>query len=151
MKHRILGRTGIEVSEIGMGTEHLLDKDAQIVADTIAAAINGGINYFDCHPGHDSQEDSIDYVGYQKLGKALQGARDKLTITYLAPALLSPTDTEPRFASYLRAMDTDHTDVFIIQFCDKVKDFEHVIGVEGFFAVNQNILNKAHTKHINIK
>ena len=53
MKYRGFGRTGIEVSEIGMGLEHLLDKDEQTVIDTIRAAVDGGVTYFDCHPGHD--------------------------------------------------------------------------------------------------
>ena len=38
MKYRKLGHTGIEVSEIGMGLEHLLDKDEQTVIETIKAA-----------------------------------------------------------------------------------------------------------------
>ena len=35
MEYRVLGRTGLRVSEIGMGLEHLLDKDGQTVIDTI--------------------------------------------------------------------------------------------------------------------
>ena len=71
MKYRVLGRTGIKVSEIGMGLEHLLDKDEQNVIDTIRTAIDGGVTYLDCHVGHDFQEDSVEYEGYKKLGKAL--------------------------------------------------------------------------------
>ena len=47
MNYRKLGRTHFEISEIGMGTEHLLDKDEQIVIQTIKAAIDGGITYLD--------------------------------------------------------------------------------------------------------
>ena len=53
MKYRKLGKTGIEVSEIGMGLEYLLDKEEQAVIDTIRAAVNGGTTYLDCHPAHD--------------------------------------------------------------------------------------------------
>ena len=86
MKYRGFGRTGIEVSEIGMGLEHLLDKDEQTVIDTVRAAIDGGVTYFDCHPGHDYDQrpDPATYPGYQMLGKALAGLRGRVTISYIA-------------------------------------------------------------------
>jgi hypothetical protein len=49
-----------------MGAEHLLNKNEQVVADTVKAAFKGGVTYFDCHPGHDNQEDIVEYKGYVK-------------------------------------------------------------------------------------
>ena len=132
MKYRELGKTGVKVSEIGMGLEHLLDKDERVVIDTIRAAVNSGVTYLDCHPGHDFQVDSVVYEGYEKLSKALRGTRDRLCLTYLAARLVrSPLDMQPRFENYLHTLNTDHTEVFIIQFCDKAADFAQVTGEGG--------------------
>lgn len=48
MNHRKLGRTGLDASEIGLGTELLAKKQPpDVVKSVIKAAIDGGINYFD--------------------------------------------------------------------------------------------------------
>ncbi len=47
MKLRTLGRTGLKVSEIGLGTEYLFRQPKQTVSSVISEAIKNGINYFD--------------------------------------------------------------------------------------------------------
>ncbi|HME53523.1 MAG TPA: aldo/keto reductase [Candidatus Lokiarchaeia archaeon] len=48
MNNRKLGRTGLDVSEIGLGTELLAkNQPADIVSNVIKAAIDGGITFFD--------------------------------------------------------------------------------------------------------
>lgn len=150
LKKRKLGNTTLSISEIGMGLEHLLDKDEQVIYETIRAAVKGGITYFDCHPGHDYSKVSIEYEGYVKLGKAIQGIRNKINITYLAPTSLSPEDTDNRFKYYLQALNTDNTDVFIIQFCDKIKDYDLVTGEDGLLSYSQKLKAEGKTKYIGI-
>ena len=48
MKYRKLGRTGVEVSEVCLGTEGLGEKDAQTVKATFRLAVDSGINFIDC-------------------------------------------------------------------------------------------------------
>ena len=132
MKYRVLGRTGVEISEIGMGLEHLISHEQSIINATLKTAIDGGVNYLDCHPGHDYKEDEIDYAGYEKLGKAICGVRDKLCISYIAVCSARKIcDAQPRFESYLKALNTDHTDVFMIQFCDKMTEYDEITGEAG--------------------
>ena len=151
MKYRKLGRTGLSVSEIGMGLEHLLDKDEKIVIDTIRAAINGGVNYFDCHVGHDYQEDSIMYEGYSKLGKALKGHRDNVYISYVTYYKYRNAEyTQPRFDNFLQALDTDHVDVFIIQFCDRSTDYEQITGDNGALAHAKKLKSEGKASYIGI-
>jgi len=150
MKYRKLGRTGLDISEIGMGLEHLLDKDEKVVIDTIRTAINGGVTYFDCHPGHDLQENSVTYEGYEKLGKAIEGFREKLCTTYLAKLALPPAGIQPRFENYLRALKSDHTDVFILQFCDKEKDYEQMTSSGGLLTYAQNLRTEGKIRYIGI-
>lgn len=84
MKYRKLGRTGLEVSEISLGTwafgnnvyGGVPEKDG---INTIHAGIDMGINLFDTAPqyGTDKQDGVAEIV----LGKALKGKRDKVHIS----------------------------------------------------------------------
>ena len=153
MKYRRFGKTGIEVGEIGMGLEHLLDKDEQTVIDTVRAAVGGGVTYLDCHPGHDYDDrPELDtYAGYAKLGKALAGLRNRLTISYIASCNERGMDAAPRcFEGYLRALGTDHTDVFILQFCDKMTEYEDVTGENGLLAYAQKVRSEGKARYIGI-
>ncbi len=49
MIYRDLGRTGLKVSEIGLGTEHLgrTSKAKENVTCVVDRAVENGINYFD--------------------------------------------------------------------------------------------------------
>ncbi len=84
MKYRKLGRTGLEVSEISLGTwafgnnvyGGVAEKDG---VNTIHAGIDLGINLFDTAPqyGTDKQDGVAEIV----LGKALKGKREKVHIS----------------------------------------------------------------------
>jgi len=151
MKYRKFGRTGIETGEIGMGLEHLLNKDENVVIETIKAAVNGGATYFDCHPADDWPEGEISYGGYAKLGKALQYVdRDKLCLSYIAQSVYSMDDTIPRFESYLDALNTDHTDVFMIQFCDKIIDYERITSSGGLLDYAKKMKDEGKARYIGI-
>ena len=47
MQYRTLGRTGISVSEIGLGTEYLNGQSSETVSSVIHKAADRGINYMD--------------------------------------------------------------------------------------------------------
>jgi len=47
MRYRTLGRSGIRVSEIGLGCEHLQGKDFPVVKATVDEALALGVNIFD--------------------------------------------------------------------------------------------------------
>ncbi len=84
MNYRKLGRTGLKVSEISLGTwafgnnvyGGVAEKDG---INTIHAGIDMGINLFDTAPqyGTDKQDGVAEIV----LGKALKGKRDKVYIS----------------------------------------------------------------------
>ena len=132
MKYRRLGRTGLIVSEIGMGLEHLLDKEERVVVETIQAAVNGGVNYFDCLPLTEYSAETGTNEGYVKLGKALDGLRDNVYLSFLAYVSRPIDYIRADFECYLRELKTGHTDVFIIACCDKETDFEAAMNGELF-------------------
>ncbi len=47
MEYRRLGRTDLQVGAVGLGTEYLLGRPREVVADTLDTAISGGANLVD--------------------------------------------------------------------------------------------------------
>ena len=47
MEYRPLGNTGIKVSSLGLGIEHLKNQSTENISQIIKKAIMSGINYFD--------------------------------------------------------------------------------------------------------
>ncbi len=64
METKILGRTGIEVGVIGLGTEHLL-ADRNNMNAILDTAVSGGVNYIDLFsdPSAGSIDDYIEAIG----------------------------------------------------------------------------------------
>lgn len=151
MRYRTLGRTGFRVSEIGMGLEHLLDKDQDIINSTLHTAIQKGVNYFDCHMGHDYDESSVVYEGYSKLGIALDGVRDKVYLSYISHHMArNPADAQPRFEGYLNALKTEYTDIFMIQFCDKATDYDGLFKEDGLLKYVDQLRQEGKVRYVGI-
>ena len=128
MIYRKLGKTGINISEIGMGLEHLLDKEENIVIDTIRTAINGGVNYFDCLSLLEYSKISEKNDGYVKLGKAIKGYRKNIYLAFLAYVSKELSYIKNDFENYLHELDTSYTDIFLLACCDRIIDFEKSIS-----------------------
>src|ERR1700685_1658732 len=73
--HRSLGRTGIQVSAMGLGGYHLGSaKDQKEANEIVEVAMDAGINFFDnAWDYHDGHSEEV-------LGTALKGKRDKVVV-----------------------------------------------------------------------
>jgi aryl-alcohol dehydrogenase-like predicted oxidoreductase len=122
MKYRTLGRTGLPCSEIGLGTWAFA---AQIYGEvperealnTIAAALDSGINFFDTAPLYGTR--TRDGVAEEILGKGLGANREKVIISSKFGRNSSEGNT-PNFHAQrartsveesLRRLRRDHIDV----------------------------------------
>ena len=76
MNHRRLGRTGLQVSEIGLGTSHnfmhLASNDPARCVEIVRECLSCGINFFDTAPIYGESE--------RVLGEALAGSRDRIVL-----------------------------------------------------------------------
>ena len=94
MIYRELGGTGIAVSEVGFGGEHLEGKESAIVERTVHAALDAGINLFDVFMSEPNVRTNI--------GRGLAGRRDRAGKT----ASTAGRSTLPKRSSFFRTCST---------------------------------------------
>jgi Predicted oxidoreductases of the aldo/keto reductase family len=128
MNYRILGNTGLRVSEIGLGCEGMLEEDCRMCAKLFDKAEEQGINYFDLYASDPKLRAAI--------GNALQGRRGKFIIQshlcsiwedgqYLRTRDLEKT--KAGFEEMLRLLQTDHIEVGMIHYCDALSDWDEIV------------------------
>ena len=132
MNHRTLGRTGLMISEIGLGTEFLLGLSEDDATGVIRAALDRGINYIDMFWAQPEFRDH--------LGIALRGRRHEAVITaHLGSTLRDgqySVSRDPKlcaefFEDYLQRMGTDYVDMLFLHNCNKPDDYETVMAPGG--------------------
>ena len=79
MEYRILGKTGLKVSMMGLGGIPIQRIDAAGTRILIEKLVENGINYIDTARGYSVSE--------QYLGEALEGLRDKFILATKSMAL----------------------------------------------------------------
>jgi predicted aldo/keto reductase-like oxidoreductase len=107
---RPLGRTGLEVSCMGLGGYHLgTIQDQQIVDRVVNEAIDSGVNFFDnAWEYHDGRSEEV-------VGQALAGKRDKVIVmTKVCTHGRKKDVAMQQLEQSLRRLKTDHIDVWQI-------------------------------------
>ena len=128
MKYRELGRTGLKVSEIGLGGEWLEKQSPEAVKAIIDRCEHHGINILDCWMSNPEVRSNI--------GAALVGRRDRWYIqghigsTWPDGQYERTRDlakVKPAFEDLLARMQTDYIDLGMIHFIDEAAEFERVM------------------------
>ncbi|MFP3898043.1 MAG: aldo/keto reductase [Dehalococcoidia bacterium] len=132
MKYRQLGRTGLQVSEISIGTEWLYKKRQEDVRVLIEEAIARGVNYFDI---------SFNFEPFlQQLSSGIKPSRDKVLLTHHLGSseykrryrkTRSIAECRRNLERFLTIMETDHTAILFIHFVHTGKDYEKVLQEGG--------------------
>jgi len=130
MQYRKLGKTDLDVSAIGLGTEYLNGLSEEIVVSVVRTAIENGINYMDLFFAHPEIRDRI--------GVALKGRRDKMIVAgHLGAAARSDGQyyktrdaktCEKFFLDLLKRLRTDYVDVLMLHFVDLEEEYERVFN-----------------------
>jgi aryl-alcohol dehydrogenase-like predicted oxidoreductase len=105
-----LGKTGVQVSAIGLGGYHLGSADTdQIANDIVAKALDHGINFFD------NAWEYHDGLSEERLGRALKGKRDRAVVmTKVCTHGRDKKIAMRMLEESLRRLQTDHLDVWQI-------------------------------------
>jgi uncharacterized protein len=122
MQKRRLGKTGLQVSQVGFGGTWIAQLSHEEAIKVLRKAFELGINYFDtAKTDGDSEE---------KIGAALKGVRDQCII---ATKMGSRTKRESVKAlkDSLRLLQTDKIDIIQLHGIDDEQTLRKVIGEEG--------------------
>jgi predicted aldo/keto reductase-like oxidoreductase len=151
MNRRKLGRTGLAVGEIGIGTEYLHGQPRETVVEVVRGAVERGINYFDILWAYP------DYL--DNLGAALEGLRDRVTLTlHLGPAVSNgqyrlsrdASECEAIFADMLARLGTDHADVVMVQWVDKEDDYAGLADDGGLLTLARSFRDQGKARFIGL-
>ena len=137
MKYRTLGRTGLRVSEVSLGTEYLIGKPHAHIVEVVRMAIEAGITYYDLFCAEPAFRDAM--------GEAFAGHHDEVILAQHLGATVTAdgqykktravSTSERFFDDALTRYDTDHADVLFLHNCDSQKDFDTVFREEGFLGL----------------
>ena len=131
MKYRTLGRTGLKVSEVGLGGEWFNGLSEEESIRIVDAAEQNGVNYIDIFMPQAPTRDH--------LGAALKGRREKFLIQgHLCtvyedeqyPRTRDIEKTQRSFEDLLHRLQTDYIDIGMIHYVDSEEDFQTVFGGE---------------------
>ncbi len=133
MKYKLLGKTGVQVSELCFGTMSFGgDADEDMSAQLYHRAREAGINFFDCANGYSSGK------AEELLGKFIAKERDEVVITSKVHFPTSK-DINARGANRrhifleveksLKRLNTDRIDVYFIHHFDENTPLEETVRV----------------------
>ncbi len=129
MIYRDLGKTGLKVSEIGMGCEGFAEENCKMTKKLFDAAEIAGINYFDLYTSNPAVRKAV--------GEALRGRREK----FIAQSHICSVwqngqykrtrklpEVKAGFEESLELLQTNYIDVGTIHYCDALDDWENIVS-----------------------
>ena len=148
MKRRVLGRTGVEVSELGLGGAFVSSKGGPFEQgrDAVRRALDLGIDYIDTAPGYNDSE--------EVLGKSLSGVEKPVVLsTKLGgrPQPFRPRD--PRclrqsVENSLRLLRRDYIDVLMIHEPDRTGQYDWWTDSENYLGPVLDVMEEFKEKGV---
>lgn len=141
MEYKLLGKTNLRVSAIGLGgipLQKCTPDEAQIVIDT---AFSSGINFIDSARGYGDSESLI--------GKAIKKHPDHFIIATKSPAK-TEEDMKNDIHKSLEALAVDQIDLYQCHFVKSLEQYEQIISESGALKALQEAKAKGLIKHIGI-
>ena len=132
MVYRKLGKTGADISVIGLGAEHLEHVEYSIVDEVVGEALEQGINYVDLFMASPGVRDNF--------GKVLKGRRDKMMVCGHIGACMKDGQyyrsretaiNREYYEDILKRTKSDYMDVAMIHYVDTLEDAERVMAPGG--------------------
>jgi predicted aldo/keto reductase-like oxidoreductase len=151
VKYTKLGRTGLDVSAIGIGTEHLREQPRETVVSTLQQAVECGVNYFDLIFSFP------DYVS--DMQAAFQGRRERVRLTahlgsterkgqYYKSRSISRCETF--FLDLLSKLGTDHVDVLFLHNFNSVNDWRKIAKPGGVLDLARRLQEEGKARFLGI-
>jgi len=132
MEYRILGRTGIKVSAIGIGGEGFENKSYKDCEAIIDCAMNEGINFIDIYNSNPEVRTNVGRAlsKYPRSSFVIEG---HLCSTWDDGQYRRTRDIDEvvnAFEDFLTRMQLDYVDIGMIHYVDDQKDFDEIFSGE---------------------
>ncbi len=150
MRYRQLGKTGLMVSEIGLGGEWLERHNKKEVKEVISYCGEAGINILDCWMSEPNVRSNI--------GEAIEGKREHWIIqghlgsTWQNGQYVRTRDllqVQEAFSDLLSRLKTDYIDLGMIHYVDEVAEFKCIVEGE-FLEYVKGLKEKGIIRHIGL-
>lgn len=142
MEKRILGRTGFEVSIIGLGGIPIQRVDEEAAYEIVKAAYENGINFIDTARAYMDSEKLLGYA-IERIG------RDKFILATKSMARTYSGMLE-EIETSLKNLRTDYIDLFQLHNVRTKEDFDTVMGENGGLKAVKELRAKGVIKEIGI-
>jgi predicted aldo/keto reductase-like oxidoreductase len=119
---RKLGKTGEELSIIGVGGVVLMNNSPSFAGNLVAEAVDHGINYFDVAPTYDNAQ--------ERLGPALEPYRKQCFLACKQEDW-TRAGSQKLLEESLRLLRTDYLDLYQLHALSKMSDLEQIFGPNG--------------------
>ena len=138
MKTVRLGKTGLEVSRVGMGGIPITRPTEDEAIKVIRRALDLGVNFIDSSPGYKDSE--------ERIGKAIVGRRDQVILA--TKTGYSKTSALKSLEVSLQNLRTDYIDLWQFHGVSTFEDYERVLGPGGGIEAAQEALEAGKIRHI---
>ena len=124
MQRRPLGKTGESLSVIGFGAIVFVKEGPEFARDTVARAIDAGVNYFDMGPSYGKGE------AEERGGPAIEPYRDRIFLAEETGAR-AKDEAAAQLRQSLKRMRTDHFDLYQLHMVRTMEEVETIVDPGG--------------------
>jgi predicted aldo/keto reductase-like oxidoreductase len=151
LQYRKLGRTGLDVSAIGLGTEYLHGQPRETVVSVVHEAVDRGVNYIDLLFPFPDYRDTF--------GAALWGRRERVVLAGHLGATVkdgqycktrSARKSEPFYLDLLSRLGTDYIDVLMLHNFNTLNDYERAVKPRGLMELARRFQQEGKARFIGI-
>ncbi|MDR3596320.1 aldo/keto reductase [Clostridium sp.] len=130
MEYRVLGRTGIKVSAIGIGGEGFENKSNEDCKEIIDCAMSEGINFFDIYNSNPEVRSNVGKAlsKYPRESFVIEGHLCTIWDNGQYRRTRDINEIVEGYEDFLTRMQLDYVDVGMIHYVDDQKDFDNIFN-----------------------